>query len=256
MTGPHRAHPWLVYIAALTGITSSALAADSYELKYHFQRRGKPYIHGFVLTWSGPESNLQSISVIDPESGNVVQKIVVPQDRVKLIWKDVQTGQAGTTKESLFEQLDYNFDRFADIRLLREYPPKATGKLYLVYIFDKKKNQFVLHEDISALPGLTINQKNGRLESTTLGGFGGFESTTQHFAVTPFGKLVLEAREESKVIDALRMTIQKEVYTRQEGDFKLVCQWIEEPEGAKRPRVGTPEICNKYWTPPKPKKGK
>jgi hypothetical protein len=107
---------------------------------------------------------------------------------------------------------------------------------------------------MSALSGLTINQKTGRLESTTLGGYGGFESTTQHYSVTPFGQLVLEGREETKVTDALRMTIQKDVYVLQHGQQKLICQWVEEPEGVKRYRVGTPNVCKKYWTPLKPKR--
>jgi hypothetical protein len=64
----------------------------------------------------------------------------------------------------------------------------------------------------------------------------------------------LDGREESKVIDALRMTIQKDVYTLQQGQLKLTCQWVEEPEGVKRYRLGTTEVCKKYWTPPKPKK--
>ncbi len=227
---------------------------DSFDLKYQFQRRGKPYIHAFVLSWGAPQANLQSIDVMVPESNALIQKIVMPQDRVKIVWSDIQTSQPQATRELIFDQLDYNFDRFADFRILREFPMKVGKKNYLVYLFDKDKNQYILNEEISALPAPIPNPKTKRIESTTLGGFGGFESVSQHYSVSPFGKLVLETQITSKVVDALRLSIEKEVSVIRQKKMTQVCKVVEEPEGITRHISGTQGDCRKYLTPPKPKK--
>ena len=227
---------------------------DAFDLKYQFQRRGKPYIHSFVLSWGAPQANLQSIDVIVPESNGVIQKIAIPQDRVKIVWNEIQTSQPQATRELIFDQLDYNFDRFADFRILREFPQKVGKKHYLVYVFDKDKNQYILNEEISALSAPIPNAKTKRIESTTLGGFGGFESVSQHYAVNPFGKLVLETQITSKVVDALRLSIEKEVSVMKQKQMSPVCKVIEEPEGVTRRIAGSQIDCRKYLTPSRPKK--
>lgn len=242
-------------VITVLGPASAAASTDALELKYQFQRRGKPYIHSFLLKWSGPQASLQSIDVLAPETGDVIQTIAVPQDKVRILWKDLQASHPQETREAIFDQLDYNFDRFADMRLLREFPSKVGKKLYLIYLFDKDQNKYVLSEDISALPAPIPNPQSQWIESTDLGGFGGFESTTLSYSYSPFGKLTVEMKITRKVTDAMRLSVQKDVYGRDRGQLKLICRLIEEPEGGKRRLRGSKEECQKYLTPPKPKRG-
>lgn len=241
-------------LLCLFGYSGIAKAKDAYTLNYQFGKKGKEYINLFTLRWASPDSNLQTIDVFAPGSTTPVQTIQIPQERVKILWKDLQGTNPDEVREQIVDQFDFNFDRHMDLRILREFPSSTGIKSYLVFLYDSTKSKYVLNEEISALPSPVPVSKTKVIETTTVGGYGGFESSRKFFSVTPFGKLTLEMEMTQKVVDAKRMMIEKEASIRTESGMKVVCKTVEEPEAKGRILLGTAADCKQYLGPVRPKK--
>jgi hypothetical protein len=231
--------------AAMTTAGGAYAQTNPYEMRYQFDHNGIPSIHTFVLKWSGPDSNLQSIEVQVSETKEVIQTIAIPQDRVKLIHKDLQE-KKDQIKEKIIDSMDYNFDKFADLRLLREWPYKVGAKYYMVWLFDEEKNEYVLHEGISALQNALVNPTNRRIETVTLGAYGGGEFTKQYYSINMSNKLRLQTTVTQKMFDKPRLTFVREIRTRISGEMQRVCKMEILPEGQPVKLWGKRWWCDQF----------
>lgn len=233
---------------ALTALFFAAGAwaqSNPYEMRYQFDHNGIPSIHTFVLKWNGQDSNLQSIEVQVSDTKEVIQTIAIPQDRVKLVHQDLQE-KKDQIKEKIIDSMDYNFDKFADLRLLREWPYKVGAKFYMVWLFDEEKNEYVLHEEISALQNALVNTKNRRIETVTLGGYGGGEFTKKYYSINMSNKLRLQTSITQKIFDKTRLTFVREIRTRISGEMQRVCKQEILPEGKPIKLWGRSWWCNQF----------
>jgi hypothetical protein len=233
-------------VAALSltaGFASSQ--TNPYEMRYQFDQNGIPSIHTFVLKWTGPESNLQSIEVQVSETKEVIQTINIPQDKVKLAHKDLQE-KKDHIKEKIIDSVDYNFDKFADLRILREYPYAVGNKYYLIWLFDQEKNQYVLHEGISALQNPQVNPKTRRIETISLGAYGGGEFTKQYYSINMSGRLRVQTSITQNIFDKARLTFVRDIRTRVSGEMQKVCRMEILPEGKPVKLWGKRWWCDQF----------
>jgi len=219
--------------------------SNPYEMRYQFDHNGIPSIHAFVLKWTGAESNLQSIEVQVNDTKEVIQTISIPQDVVKLKHSDLQE-KKDHIKEKIIESLDFNFDKFADLRLLREYPYSVGKKYYMIWLFDEEKNEYVLHPEISALQNPQVNPKSRRIETVSLGSIAGGEYTKQYYSVNISNRLRLQTSITQKIFDKPRMTFVRDIRARVAGEMQRVCKLEIIPEGKPIKLWGKQWWCDKY----------
>lgn len=218
----------LAFLAAWDG--SAAAQTNPFEMRYQFDHSGIPSIHTFVLKWKDAESNLLSIEVQVSETKEVLQTIAVPQDRVKLLFKDLQE-KKDHINEKIIDSIDYNFDKFADLRILKEYPYSVGNKYYLIWIFDIEKNVYELHEELSALQNPQTNNKTRRIESVNLGAYGGGEFTKKYYSINMSGKLRVQTSVVQKMFEPTRLTFTRDIKARVGGEMQKVCKMEIVPEG-------------------------
>jgi hypothetical protein len=229
--------------AAATPATAPASGPPA-EMRFQFDQRGTPSLHSFVLKWANTDGNLASIEVIVSDTQEVIQTIAVPQDgSVKLIYKEL-SDKPGRIKDKFFDFIDYNFDNFGDIRLTRQWPFKVGEKFYLVWLFDEASNQYILHEGISALPAALPDPKTRRIESVTLGGWGGGEYEKRWHSLTSKGKLKLQTLVKQTVRDRSRLVFNREVRQRINGEMQRICKLVVPTEGKIQRLWGSRERCD------------
>lgn len=216
-----------------------------YEMRYQFDHNGIASIHAFVLKWAGADSNLQTIEVQVNDTKEVIQTIAIPQDRVKLKHSDLQE-KKDQIKEKIIDSLDFNFDKFADLRLLREYPYSVGKKYYMVWLFDEEKNEYLLHEGISALQNPQINPKTRRIETVTLGNVAGGEYTKQYYSINISNRLRLQTSITQKIFDKPRLTFVRDIRARVAGEMQRVCKVEIIPEGKPIRLWGKKWWCDQF----------
>lgn len=219
--------------------------ANPYEMRYQFDHNGIPSIHAFVLKWTGADSNLQSIEVQVNDTKEVIQTIAIPQDIIKLKHSDLQE-KKDHIKEKIIDSLDFNFDKFADLRLLREYPYTVGKKYYMVWLFDEEKNEYVLHSGISALQNPQVNPKTRRIETVSLGSIAGGEYTKQYYSVNLSNRLRLQTSVTQKIFDKPRLTFTRDIRARVAGEMQRVCKVEIIPEGKPIKLWGKRWWCDQY----------
>jgi hypothetical protein len=224
-----------------------------YEMRFQFDQHGTPSMHTFLLKWGAPKANLQSIDVLVSDTDEVLQTIKIPQDRIHLVWNDVYERQ-DEIRDKFIDSLDYNFDKYADLRLLKQWPYKVGDKYYAVWLFDEHKNQYVLNEAISALPAPVPNPKTKRIESTVLGAYGGGEYVTRTYSINPAGKLKVQSKVTQTIRDRMRLTYMREVRVRIAGELQRVCKIVVPAEGKPKRLWGDRGRCEEFLTKDPPPK--
>jgi len=236
-------------ICALTAIVLFSITANAqsnpYEMRYQFDHNGIPSIHAFVLKWTGPDSNLQSIEVQVNDTKEVIQTITIPQDVVKLKHSDLQE-KKDFIKEKIIDSLDFNFDKFADLRLLREYPYVVGKKYYMVWLFDDEKNEYILHPEISALQNPQVDPKTRRIGTVSLGDIAGGEYTKQYYSINLSNRLRLQTSITQKIFNKPRLTFVRDIRARVAGEMQRVCKVEIVPEGKPIKLWGKKWWCDKY----------
>src|SRR5262249_31389860 len=157
-----------------------------------------------------PGANLQTIDVMVSNTKEVIQTIQVPQDRVHLIYQELSE-KPGEIKDKFIDSMDYNFDKFADLRLLAKWPYKVGQKYYLVWLFNEKKNQYILNEAISKLQAPQPDGKQRRIWAVDIGGFGGGEYVERAYSINHSGKLKVQTKVTQTVKDRMRFTFMRDV---------------------------------------------
>lgn len=215
-------------------------------MKFQFDQNGTPSMHTYVLKWDGPDSSLKSIDVQVSETGEVIQTIEIPAD-VKLVWKDLSE-KKNETHDKFLDSLDYNFDKYSDLRLTKAWPYKVGQKYYLVWLFDEEKNKYVLNEEISKLQGPVPNPKTKRIETTDIGGYAGFEYVKRAYSINPKGKLKVQSKVTQTVSDRSRLTFKREVRVRIAGELQRICKIVVPAEGKPSRLWGRRWQCAPYLT--------
>ncbi len=235
--------------ALLLGLmTASPAAAETPQLPFQFQHHGTPAVHRFVLKWSDPAGNLQAIDVFTAETNELLQTIPIPQETVHLIYQDLQGSKPDRIRDAVVDNLDYNFDNYADLRLTRNWPYRVGDKFYLVWTFNKDKNQYEKSEQLSSLPNSRVNAKTARVESTTLKDYGGGEYVKTEYTIAADGKLTLHTRITQTMQDKVRLTFRREVRTRLHGELQRVCKIDIPGEGRPHLTWGHRGICRPFMT--------
>lgn len=214
------------------------------ELRFQFDQKGTPSLHSFILKWTNSDGNLASIEVLVSDTQEVIQTIAIPQDgSVKLMYKEL-SDKPGRIKDKFFDFVDYNFDNFGDIRLTKQWPFKVGEKSYLVWLFNEAANQYILHEGISALPAALPDPKTRRIESVSLGGWGGGEYEKRWHSLTSKGKLKLQTVVKQTIRDRSRLVFNREVRQRINGEMQRICKLVVPTEGKIQRLWGTRERCD------------
>ena len=224
---------------------SKPAAPSSYELRYHLDQNGTQPLHTFVLKWTSPSSNLQTIDVMLSDSSRVLQTINVPQDRVHLVWQEIGS-TPGATKDRIVELIDCNFDKFADLRLLKSWPYQVGDKSYMVWLYNDKSNRYELSEALSALPTPSVDPKAKRITSTKLMGFAGGEFEQSIFTVDGSGeatKLILQVKIVQTTLDPQHLNFQQEIRQREGDELQRICQLRLPAEGKPKRLWGTKAAC-------------
>lgn len=217
------------------------------DQRFQFDQKGTPGIHTFVLHWSAPDSNLQSIDVLVTETQEVIQQIAVPQDKVHLIIGELAEKKT-RLKDRFFEAVDYNFDRFSDIRLTAKWPYKVGTKQYLIWLFDERQNRYVFSEAISALPNPQPLAKAQRIQAVELGAHAGHEYERRTYSINKIGKLRVQSLVTQKILNQKLNSYMREVRIRINGDMQKICKIHVPSEGVPKRIWGGKEICAKYLT--------
>ena len=202
-------------------------------------------MHTFVLKWPSADANLQTIDVLVSSSGTLLQTIQVPQDQVKLLWQDIDQSK-GTIKDKILESEDYNFDRFADLRLTEAWPYKVGEKKYLIWLFDETLNQYVLSKPLSALGAPQPEPKARHLKTIELGAFGGGEYVERIYSVDTAGNPTVVARITQKVLSRERLSFTREVRTRVGKYLQRACRIFVPAEGVPVITWGRKRTCAPY----------
>lgn len=232
-------------------VEAPAAAAPAFDgkldLRFQFDQRGLPGIHTFVLHWAAADSNLQSIDILVTETQELLQKIIVPQDKVHLVIRDLME-KKDHIKDRIVEGVDYNFDRFGDLRLTARWPYKVGGKQYLVWLYDEHQNRYVLSDAISALPNPQPIPKSRRIQAIELGGHAGFEYERRLYSINKGGKLRIQALISQKIRDAKSNAYLRDVRVRINGDMQRICKIYVPAEGNPKRLWGGKDVCAKYLT--------
>ena len=166
---------------------------------------------------------------------------------VKLVWKEVSE-KKNETKDKFIDSLDYNFDKYSDLRLTKAWPYKVGQKYYLVWLFEEEKNKYVLSAEISKLQGPVPNPKTRRIESTDVGGYAGFEYVKRMYSINPKGKLKVQTRVTQTMSDRSRLTFRREVRVRIAGELQRVCKIAVPAEGKPNRLWGKKYLCSQFLT--------
>lgn len=237
----------LKQVAALLGLTcASAAYAGPFEMRFQFDQNGTPSIHTFVLKWGAETANLQSIDVVVSDTKEVIQTIPVPQDTVKLIYSDLINASPNSVKDQFVDNVDYNFDKYADLRITKEWPYKVGAKNYLVWLFNEEKNQYIFSESISALPAPIPNAKTQWIEAVTLGGYGGGEYVRRAYSINPQGMLKVQATVTQKLEDGSQLKFIRDIRERRNGELQRVCKLEVPTEGVPKRIWGHKDSCKPY----------
>jgi hypothetical protein len=233
-------------------VAGSALAQGAggpYEMTFQFDQNGTPSMHTYVLKWPAPDASLATIDVLVSETQEVIQTITMPTDAesaVKLVWNDVIASKPDSVKDKFVEGMDYDFDKYGDLRVTREWPYKVGAKKYLVWLFDEDKNQYVLNEAISKLPGPVPNPKTRRIEATELGRSAGYEYTKRAYSINVDGKIKVQTKITQTAREQKPHTYLRDVRVRIAGELQRVCKIIVPAEGKPTKIWGTREACDKF----------
>lgn len=239
-------------LASSIGLAQGVVAPQKYELSFQFDQSGTPAFHIFVLKWPSADASLASIEVLDAETKTTLQTIAIPSDGLHLNYNDVVNAAAETknkkptTADKIVDAVDYNFDSFPDLRLIKKWPYQPGDKGYLIYLFDQKSKNYKLSADLSALPAPTPNPKTHQIESTTLDGSAGSAFTTRIYTIDPSGKLRVEAKITQKLLDEKKLTFSREVRLRIKGQLQRVCTATVLAEGKATKISGRRQVCLKY----------
>jgi hypothetical protein len=244
-------------LTAISLLTTPTVYADDYEIaeeetgEFAFDmqvdQNGSLYQSKFRLNWGDKESSLKTIEIINTETNEIYQKIDV-SNSVSIPYQEVfYNGEPREGfKDKIFDLVDYNFDNYGDIRLIKTWPYTLDTKGYLVYIYHLPDNEFRLNSPISELPNPIPDPKTYRIETRVLGGWAGGEFTRRFYSIDKKGEITLQSKWEQKIKDPLRMSFIRDVRIRLDGSLQRICKLLVVGEGVAKVIWGNKKRCHKY----------
>jgi len=240
--------PLLLLTTSATAQEMSLAKEENGKLEFDIQvdHHGTLSHHLFRLKWLNEQSSLEKITVIDSETSEILQTIVMPEG-LQIPYNEIfiDTNSEKVFREKILDIVDYNFDNYGDLRLLKSWPITLSSKGYFVYIFHPLENKYILNEEISALPNPIPTVKSYRIESTTLGEWGGGEFTKSYYSIDQDGKLTIQAKWIQTIKDPIRMTFTRDVRTRLNGTLQRICLLDILSEGRAKVAWGDRIRCRK-----------
>ena len=233
----------------------AAETTSPYELRYRFDQNGALPPHTFILKWTAASGNLQTIDVMISDSDQVLQTIAIPQDQVRLIWQEISS-KPGATKDRIVDLTDYNFDKFADLRILKRWPYHAGEKSYMAWLFNDKINKYEFSEALSALPTPTVDPQTKRISSIKLTGYAGGEYEQRLFTLEGTGastKLVVQTKIVQTSVDAEHLVFQRDIRQKEHGELQRICKLRIPAEGTPQKIWGTRAACAPFMVKGAPK---
>ena len=219
--------------------------SQPYHLSFEFQQKGGGSPHLFVLKWPNADGNLQEIEVLNSKNRERLQLIKIDQQKVHLIWRDLASNPK-QLRDKILEFTDYNFDKYGDLRLTQSWPYLAGDKHYLIWLFEPKKKQYVLSDELTALSAPVSDEKKQRIYSTTFGQFGGSEYVTSVYSINSAGHPTLTETITQKIDDPSRLTFTRLVERPEGGETRTICKISIPAEGKTRILQGDQKICEPY----------
>jgi hypothetical protein len=241
-----------LYVATASIHAVAQEGPTKYELSFQFDQNGSSSGHTYIMKWSSPAANLQSIDVKAADSNAHLQTITVPQEEVKLIYQEIATTvetnkqKSTTAADKILDSLDYNFDGIPDLRLLKQWPYRPGAKGYLIFLANEKNKLYNFHPELSKLTAPVPNPKTKRIESTTLMGWGGSEFVTRYYSINSANKLTVEAKVTQTITDPKKLIFQREIRLREKGELQRVCTAKIIVEGKMTEVKGRKKICQQY----------
>jgi hypothetical protein len=240
---------------ASTVATPAPEATPPYELRYRFDQNGALPPHTFVLKWAAASGNLQTIDVMISDTDQVLQTIAIPQDQVRLIWQEISS-KPGATKDRIVDLIDYNFDKFADLRMLKRWPYHVGEKSYMAWLFNDKVNKYEFSEVLSALPNPNVDPKTKLVSSIKLTGYAGGEYEQRFFTLEGAGldtKLVVQTKIVQTSVDAEHLVFQRDIRQKVHGSLQRTCKLRIPSEGKPQKMWGTTAACAPFMIKGAPK---
>ena len=201
-----------------TAQTSSPLGPR--DLSYHFKFRGLPGQFIYQLHWDEGREPLKRITIVEAKSSEIFQILTMPADLTLTIADLLES------KSWPVHVLDYNFDRFPDLRVLQTTGSLAGQKRHLIYLLDTADMKYRLHDELSQMPTPQINAKDQQVVSTELGAYAGSEFVRSYYGWKEDGSLELQTVVKQTMRDRGRMTWHRNVSTLVDGTMTKVCQLI------------------------------
>ena len=190
-------------------------------LSYQFKFRDLPGQFIYQLHWNEGRAPLKTITIVEAKNNETFQSLTIPDD-FNLTYADLLT-----TKAQPVKVLDYNFDQFPDLRVLRTASPLGDDRRHLVYLLDTKdmKYRFARRtkSDVSA-PGLITRKQ--LVVSTELGAYAGSEFVRSYYGWQKGSELQLQTVVKQTMRDRGRMTWHRNVSTLVNGEMSKICQLI------------------------------
>lgn len=236
---------WLVAIEQSLG--------ETYSQPYEFDFFSGTAQNRFFLVWDLDQNILTRIEIVDNDSDKTIQTIDVQGEGLKI---DLQLlaprGKIKDVKElreKIFESVDYNFDGFGDLRLLREFPVDPGKKRYTIYLYDPKKKVFERHKILSELvnPNPIYSQDGKKLiESEEL-----IDPAKRHFQrkiyrMNKNNFLSLQYLVDQRVTDPKSNMFEYAAKVQKSRGLVEVCRWRRGTEGKIQILKGKREGCRDY----------
>ena len=198
--------------------TSSPLGPR--DLSYLFKFKGQPGQFIYQLHWDEGRAPLKRVAIVEAKSSEVVQTLTMPDD-LTLTFADLLK-----SKSRPVHVVDYNFDRFPDLRVLKTIRSSAGQRRHLIYLFDTTDMMYRLHNELSQMPTPRINGQNQQVVSTELGAYAGSEFVRSYYGWKEDGSLELQTVVKQTMRDRGRMTWHRDVSTLVDGTMSKICQLI------------------------------
>lgn len=242
------------FISFLTGPLALAQKYEEAEIEpgshafdFQIDQNGSLTNVKFRLDWGDSESSLKSIQVIQVDTNEIFQTIDVASSVTIPYGEVFYNGEPKEGfKDKIFDLVDYNFDKYGDIRLIQNWPYTLDTKKYLVYIYHLPDNVFRLNTEISELPNPNPNLETYRIESRTLGGWAGGEFDRRFYSIDKEGKLTLQSKWVQTIKDPMRMSFIRDVRIRLNGSLERICKLLVVGEGLPKVIWGHKRRCHKY----------
>lgn len=223
-----------------------------YSQLYEFDPNGSSSNLTFYLVWDTANDAINGIDIFNKDTKEKVQTIDLKIEGLKIDTKQLvahgRLKDAREFRDKILEMVDYNFDSFGDLRILREFPIEPGNKRYSIYLFNPKKKLFSRHRELSDLTNPTPLNKGGKRqiesEEMTDKAKGVFHKKV--FTIDKWDSLKLDYRIEQSTIDPKANVAEFKVSEKRATGFIEVCRWRRSTEGNIHIVAGKRIGCKSY----------